>query len=94
MRDTFANAPGLHIDDLLADESIHIIVCTGAGGVGKTTTAAALGLRAAEMGRNVCVLTIDPASGSRRRWDCRHSTTLPGRFRGCARPTDRGRSSR
>ena len=36
-------------------------MCTGAGGVGKTTTAAALGLRAAEMGRSVCVLTIDPA---------------------------------
>ncbi|NED90275.1 ArsA family ATPase, partial [Streptomyces sp. SID11233] len=31
------------------------------GGVGKTTTAAALGLRAAERGRKVVVLTIDPA---------------------------------
>ncbi|MSY41788.1 MAG: AAA family ATPase [Actinobacteria bacterium] len=41
--------------------SITIIVCTGAGGVGKTTTAAALALRAAEQGRDVCVLTIDPA---------------------------------
>jgi anion-transporting ArsA/GET3 family ATPase len=61
MRDTFAKARPLGIDALLADQSIHIIVCTGAGGVGKTTTAAALGLRAAEMGRNVCVLTIDPA---------------------------------
>lgn len=49
------------IDALLKDPSIHIIVCTGAGGVGKTTTAAALGVRAAELGRNVCVLTIDPA---------------------------------
>ena len=60
-RDTFANAPSLHLDGILADRSIRIIVCTGAGGVGKTTTAAALGLRAAESGRNVCVLTIDPA---------------------------------
>ena len=60
-RTTFAKAPSLHIDDILGDERIHIIVCTGAGGVGKTTTAASLGLRAAEMGRNVCVLTIDPA---------------------------------
>lgn len=49
------------IDALLTDPSIHIIVCTGAGGVGKTTTAAAIGVRAAELGRNVCVLTIDPA---------------------------------
>ncbi len=57
----FADAPKLAIDDILADPSIHIIVCTGAGGVGKTTTAAALGLRAAEQGRDVCVLTIDPA---------------------------------
>ena len=33
----------------------------GPGGVGKTTTAAALGLRAAERGRHVVVLTVDPA---------------------------------
>jgi anion-transporting ArsA/GET3 family ATPase len=51
----------LDIDELLTDPSMRIIVCTGAGGVGKTTTAAALGLRAAQRGRNVCVLTIDPA---------------------------------
>ena len=38
-----------------------IIVCCGSGGVGKTTTAAALGLRAAERGRHVVVLTVDPA---------------------------------
>ena len=37
------------------------MVCCGAGGVGKTTTAAAMALRAAEYGRNVVVLTIDPA---------------------------------
>ncbi|NQW32858.1 MAG: ArsA family ATPase, partial [Actinomycetales bacterium] len=47
----------LDIDVILTDPTKHIIVCTGAGGVGKTTTAAALGLRAAELGRNVCVLT-------------------------------------
>ena len=51
----------LRIDDLLEDRSISILVCTGAGGVGKTTSAAAIALRAAERGRNVCVLTIDPA---------------------------------
>src|ERR1700710_1190223 len=38
-----------------------VIVTCGRGGVGKTTTAAALGLRAAEQGRQVVVLTIDPA---------------------------------
>jgi len=51
----------LDIDAVLEDPQIRIIVCCGAGGVGKTTTAAALGLRAAESGRQVVVLTIDPA---------------------------------
>jgi len=53
---------GLDLDGLLADPTIKIIVCCGSGGVGKTTTAAALGLRAAERhGRRTVVLTIDPA---------------------------------
>jgi len=39
----------------------HVIVCTGAGGVGKTTTAAALAIEAARRGRRTIVLTIDPA---------------------------------
>lgn len=38
-----------------------IIVCVGSGGVGKTTTAAALALAAARRGKNTLVLTIDPA---------------------------------
>jgi anion-transporting ArsA/GET3 family ATPase len=38
-----------------------VSVCVGPGGVGKTTTAAALGLRAARAGRRACVVTIDPA---------------------------------
>jgi len=38
-----------------------VLVCCGAGGVGKTTSAAALGLAAARVGRRVLVLTIDPA---------------------------------
>ncbi|MFJ9061166.1 ArsA-related P-loop ATPase [Streptomyces sp. NPDC102409] len=54
-------APGLRTDALLDDPGIRIIVCCGSGGVGKTTTAAALGVRAAERGRKVVVLTIDPA---------------------------------
>lgn len=39
----------------------HIVVCCGPGGVGKTTTAAALALEAAAQGRKACVVTIDPA---------------------------------
>ena len=38
-----------------------VIVCCGPGGVGKTSVAAALALAAAQLGRNVCVVTIDPA---------------------------------
>jgi anion-transporting ArsA/GET3 family ATPase len=38
-----------------------VIVCAGAGGVGKTTTAAAIALEAAMRGRKACVVTIDPA---------------------------------
>jgi anion-transporting ArsA/GET3 family ATPase len=54
-------APVLDVDALIGDPQTRIVVCCGAGGVGKTTTAAALGLRAAESGRRVVVLTIDPA---------------------------------
>ncbi|MFE9170916.1 ArsA family ATPase [Streptomyces kebangsaanensis] len=56
-----APARMLDIDPLLDDPETRIVVCCGSGGVGKTTTAAALGLRAAERGRKVVVLTIDPA---------------------------------
>jgi anion-transporting ArsA/GET3 family ATPase len=61
-----ATGPGHHadpldIDALLDDPGTGIIVCCGSGGVGKTTTSAALALRAAERGRKVVVLTIDPA---------------------------------
>jgi anion-transporting ArsA/GET3 family ATPase len=51
----------LDVDALLDDPATGIIVCCGSGGVGKTTTSAALALRAAERGRKVVVLTIDPA---------------------------------
>src|SRR5215468_11540371 len=38
-----------------------ILVCVGPGGVGKTTTAAAVGALAARRGRRTLVCTIDPA---------------------------------
>jgi len=53
--------PRLDVDRIIDDRRTRVIVCCGSGGVGKTTTAAALGLRAAERGRQVCVLTVDPA---------------------------------
>ena len=44
----------------LLDES-RVVICAGSGGVGKTTTAAALAVAAARRGRSVAVVTIDPA---------------------------------
>jgi anion-transporting ArsA/GET3 family ATPase len=53
--------PELDVDALLDDPGTRIVVCCGSGGVGKTTTSAALAIRAAERGRRTVVLTIDPA---------------------------------
>jgi len=52
-----------------------VVVCAGAGGVGKTTVAAALSLSAAQRGRRVLCLTIDPA---RRLADTLGVTLAPG----------------
>jgi anion-transporting ArsA/GET3 family ATPase len=54
-------APAMDLGALIDDPETRIVVCCGAGGVGKTTTSAALALAAAEAGRSVVVLTIDPA---------------------------------
>lgn len=48
--------------DLVATlDDARVVVLAGGGGVGKTTTAAGIGLGLARRGRRVCVLTIDPA---------------------------------
>ena len=49
----------MSIEDLM--ERRRLLICCGSGGVGKTTTAAALGVKAALMGKKAAVLTIDPA---------------------------------
>ena len=42
---SFRRSPSLVVDDLLDDPDMRVVVCCGAGGVGKTTIAAALALR-------------------------------------------------
>jgi anion-transporting ArsA/GET3 family ATPase len=56
VEETDATAPLHH---LVAERSI--IICSGSGGVGKTTTAAVLAMEAARLGRRAVVVTIDPA---------------------------------
>ncbi|HEX8508323.1 MAG TPA: ArsA-related P-loop ATPase, partial [Propionibacteriaceae bacterium] len=53
--------PFLDMDAIIGDRNTKIVICCGSGGVGKTTTSASVALRAAEAGRKVVVLTIDPA---------------------------------
>jgi anion-transporting ArsA/GET3 family ATPase len=57
--DVLVRARAEDLNDVI--RNAHIIVCTGSGGVGKTTTAATLALGAARQGRRTIVLTIDPA---------------------------------
>jgi anion-transporting ArsA/GET3 family ATPase len=49
----------VNVLELLSDK--RVLVCVGSGGVGKTTTSAALALQAALAGKRTLVLTIDPA---------------------------------
>lgn len=54
-----AREPRADLAALLADHSV--VICVGSGGVGKTTTSAALAAYAARQGKTVLCLTIDPA---------------------------------
>jgi anion-transporting ArsA/GET3 family ATPase len=50
------------MSDLVARlEGMRVVVCAGSGGVGKTTTSAAIAMGLAARGARVCVVTIDPA---------------------------------
>ena len=53
--------PELDVAALVRDPGTRVVVTCGSGGVGKTTTAAAMALIAARSGRRTVVLTIDPA---------------------------------
>ncbi|MPZ89228.1 MAG: AAA family ATPase [Nitriliruptorales bacterium] len=57
--DVLATARARNLEQTVQDAGI--ILCTGSGGVGKTTAAAALALAAAQRGRRTIVVTIDPA---------------------------------
>ena len=59
-----------------------IVVCCGSGGVGKTTTAAALALEAARRGRRACVVTIDPAKRLADALGLAQLTNEPGQIEG------------
>jgi anion-transporting ArsA/GET3 family ATPase len=71
---------GASLADLVAHRSI--IVCCGSGGVGKTTTAAALALEAARQGRRACVVTIDPAKRLADALGLESLSNAPGRIEG------------
>ena len=81
-----ATPPWLDTDALIDDRRTRIIVCCGSGGVGKTTAAAAIGLRAAERGRHVVVLTVDPARRLAQAMGLSYLDNIP-------RPVDAGLSS-
>ncbi len=49
----------MSLDEFIDEREI--IICCGAGGVGKTTVAASIGAEAARRGKKTLVLTIDPA---------------------------------
>ncbi len=81
----------LDIDALIDDPDHEVVVCCGSGGVGKTTTSAALALRAAERGRRAVVLTIDPARRLAQALGLERLDNEPGRV---GRPSGRASCTR
>ena len=84
-----STATPLDIDALIDNPHTGIIVCCGSGGVGKTTISAALALRAAERGRRVVVLTIDPARRLAQSMGIEELDNTPRPVTGVAGSTDR-----
>ncbi|MGI8759161.1 MAG: ArsA family ATPase [Acidimicrobiales bacterium] len=71
---------GTGLGDLVT--SAGILVCCGSGGVGKTTTAAALALEGAARGRRSVVVTIDPAKRLADTLGVASLTNTPSRIEG------------
>jgi len=92
MTATAGPVPALDVDALLDDPKQRIIVCCGSGGVGKTTTSAAIALRAAERGRKVVVLTIDPARRLAQSMGIEALDNTPRPVPGVGSSDDRGQS--
>lgn len=66
--------------DLVRDAEV--IICTGSGGVGKTTVAAVLAMEGARLGRRTAVVTIDPAKRLADALGLEGLTNEPGRIQG------------
>ncbi len=49
------------VTGLIADRDVRVVVTCGTGGVGKTSVSAAIAVAAAESGRRVVLITVDPA---------------------------------
>ncbi len=79
------------VDEILAGKSI--CICAGSGGVGKTTTSAAIAVGMAARGRKVAVLTIDPARRLADSLGLDELDNEPRRVDAAARPRARAGSS-